>query len=276
MWTGSTPTSTHHYGPDARQVLDVYPAAGRGRGTIVVIHGGGFIQGAKSEAREFFGIIGAQHARGYGVVAVDYRLTTWTTNLFPTAVSDVSAAIDWIEERGRDLGLDTTRVVIAGISAGATISALIGTAANDPTPTPLGRVAGVDGWIGFAGAYDFRNDPWARTPITSLRDTWLGPNRTNPAYIDAASPVMHLDRNDPPGYVAHGDWDNIVPIRQLDLLVDAARLNHITDGLFVDRVDTGGIDTSLGFPISCRWHLPTCGTNATALGAWLDSIDAER
>jgi len=271
-WLGAEPPSSHSYGEDPRQVLDVYPVDGGGRGTIVVVHGGGFTTGDKLEAQQYFGLLGAQRLRGFGIVSVDYRLTTWTANAFPTAVTDVSNAIDWIRAHAASLGLNTSTLVVAGVSAGATISALIGTAGNDLAPGPLGSVARVDGWIGFAGAYDFRDDRWARVSIASLRDQWLGWNRADVRFVEAASAVMHLDRGDAPGYVAHGDNDSIVPIRQLDLLVDAARLSGVTTTLHVDRVDTGGVDLSTGAAVPCRWHLPMCGTNATALGAWLDSL----
>ncbi|MEI5604101.1 alpha/beta hydrolase fold domain-containing protein, partial [Streptomyces brasiliscabiei] len=57
----------------------------------------------------------AKHA-GALVVAVDYRLAP--EHKFPAAVEDCLAAYRWLRTKGRDVGADTSRVAVAGDSAG--------------------------------------------------------------------------------------------------------------------------------------------------------------
>jgi acetyl esterase len=73
---------------------------------------------------------------GAVVVSVDYRLAP--EHKFPAAVEDCVAVYRWLRDRGRDIGVDTGRVAVAGDSAGgnlaAVVSQLAGTGAT-PVPT---------------------------------------------------------------------------------------------------------------------------------------------
>lgn len=60
---------------------------------------------------------------GVAIVAVDYALAP--EHRYPTAVRQGHAALEWLFERARDLGLDAERVGVAGTSAGAGIAAAV-------------------------------------------------------------------------------------------------------------------------------------------------------
>ena len=102
--------------------------------------------------------------------------------------------------------------------------------------------------------------------IDGLARDWLGPTAAQPRWIDAASATRHLDRSDPPGFVVHGDLDDVVPASQMMALVHAAGRAGVTTGLFWDRVGSGSP--------ACRGHLPQCGMNASALDTWMDRVVA--
>jgi acetyl esterase len=86
---------------------------------VLFFHGGGFVVGDldthDGTAR--------QHAVGADavVVSVDYRLAP--EHPYPAAVEDAWAATLWVAEHGHEIGADTTRMAVAGDSAGGTISA---------------------------------------------------------------------------------------------------------------------------------------------------------
>ncbi|CAM4333451.1 Carboxylesterase NlhH [Mycobacterium basiliense] len=94
---------------------------------VVFFHGGGFVMG---DLDTHDGTC-RQHAVGADtlVVSVDYRLAP--EHPYPAAVEDAWAAMLWVAEHGAALGADTTRVAVAGDSAGGTIAAVIAQYARD-------------------------------------------------------------------------------------------------------------------------------------------------
>jgi acetyl esterase len=104
---------------------------------VVYFHGGGWVQG---DLETHHGLCGrlAKHA-GVLVVAVDYRLAP--EHKFPAAVDDCLAAYRWVRAKGRDIGADTTRVAVAGDSAGGNLSATVSQlAASEGSPVPTCQV----------------------------------------------------------------------------------------------------------------------------------------
>ncbi|MEI7715605.1 MAG: alpha/beta hydrolase [Mycobacterium sp.] len=100
---------------------------------VLFFHGGGFVLGDldthDGSAR--------QHAVGADaiVVSVDYRLAP--EHPYPAAVDDAWAATTWVAEHGREIDADTTRMAVAGDSAGATIAAVMAQQARDAAGPPI-------------------------------------------------------------------------------------------------------------------------------------------
>jgi acetyl esterase len=94
---------------------------------VVYFHGGGFVIG---DLDTHDGSC-RQHAVGADavVVSVDYRLAP--EHPYPAAVEDAWAATLWVAEHGAEIGADTTRMAVAGDSAGGTISAVMAQRARD-------------------------------------------------------------------------------------------------------------------------------------------------
>ncbi|MFA9563525.1 MAG: alpha/beta hydrolase fold domain-containing protein [Acidimicrobiales bacterium] len=252
------------------QELDVYlPRDGGMRGTIVYFHGGGFATGDKSDVSGL-GNIKRQLARGFGLVVANYRLTdaSQNENGFPDAMADVGAAIDWVKTNGPDHGLPTDVIVAAGGSAGGTLAALAGTAANSSEPV-FADLQPVDGWMSISGVMTWKggemSDGWMQG--------WLGPDYLEQR--DVASATNHLDFDDPPGYLAHGAADSFVETDNADLLEDeVSLLNRLLfwrdrGKLTIDIVDNFAdgppMDDNTG-------HQPIGGANSTVMDEWLDDV----
>jgi triacylglycerol lipase len=105
----------------------------RGSGAIVYMHGGGFITGAA----EITDAACVQFAEEHQVlvVSVDYRLAP--EHPFPGPVEDCHAALKWVMEQAPSLGVDPTRIVVMGPSAGGGLAAATALLHRDRGGAPL-------------------------------------------------------------------------------------------------------------------------------------------
>lgn len=109
------------YGPDPRQVLDIYSPTGqeKARGVVVFVHGGAFIRGAKSFNGYIYDNVPTWFARqGFVAVNMEYRLAPGAP--YPSGAQDVASATRWIHEHISDYQGDPDRIHLIGHSAGGT------------------------------------------------------------------------------------------------------------------------------------------------------------
>lgn len=145
--------------------LDLYRPAGdtaTNRPAVVLVHGGGFIRGDKSE---YSGQSLAQ--RGYVAVSINYRLAStkprepgappspYFISTLINAQHDAQAAVRWLRANAGTYGIDTNHIGIIGGSAGAAISLAVaynstdvGTSGNPGYPSNVQAVVAVSGSIG--------------------------------------------------------------------------------------------------------------------------------
>ena len=96
---------------------------------LIGVHGGGWVQGARS-AFQYWGRYFA--ARGVALFAVTYRLAKTGQKTFPHAVQDVLAAVQYVRGNAKEYGLAPDRVGIFGHSAGGNLGALASLAGRTP------------------------------------------------------------------------------------------------------------------------------------------------
>ena len=230
---------------------DLYlPRAGGNRGVLIVVHGGGFTSGARSDLHRFMGPLLGQLDRGLAVLTISYRFDP-----FPAAVLDLDAAVRFVRgPGGAALGLNPASVLVAGHSAGGTITADLALAADRGDVAPYGQLSRVDGWITVAAPLDLDAAmPFGR----GARHEWRAGDEP------AASPVANLSAGDPPGLMIHGDEDLVVPpeharhmqSRAVRLGVDLPELDMVTDA-----------------PLSCRQHAPMCGASISRIDSFVDRV----
>jgi acetyl esterase/lipase len=109
------------YGPDARQVLDLYRAAKEAATPVAIyIHGGAWIKGDKADLTGIRELLDA----GISVVAINYR---YCPPVNPSAdvpavaipLKDAARALQFVRSKAGEWNLDRRRVGVWGISAGA-------------------------------------------------------------------------------------------------------------------------------------------------------------
>jgi acetyl esterase/lipase len=101
------------------------------RPTLLWMHGGGYIMGSP-EQEDLKNMVSAI---GCVAVSVDYRLAPETRH--PGPVEDCYAALKWLHIHASELGVDPTRIAIAGSSAGGELAAALGLLARDRGEIPL-------------------------------------------------------------------------------------------------------------------------------------------
>ena len=119
------PPQTLSYGKDSLQGLDLWVPEGAEKAPLVLfVHGGGWKRGSKDNA---VGRAMPAHMleQGYAFASIDYRLVP--RNTVEEQAADVAAALAHLLKRADSLGIDRSRVVLTGHSAGAHLVALVGT-----------------------------------------------------------------------------------------------------------------------------------------------------
>jgi acetyl esterase/lipase len=209
---------------------------------LVYIHGGGWMINSKDICP---GYDFAQH--GFAVACVNYRYSSEAH--FPAQIQDVQEAIRWLKAHADLYKLDRDRIGVFGDSAGGHLSALLGTAGDDPRllgkthyPQFSSQVQAVVDWY---GPTDFLQVPPAFTGSPTPEN--LARNRGNPwmTYSEAvyrllgglardrkslatlANPIAYIDPKDPPILILHGDQDRVVPLGQSELLAQALKAQGV-------------------------------------------------
>lgn len=109
-------------------VMIVAPGkAGRGRGGILHIHGGGMVVGSPQIA--LAGLRRQVAALDCVAVSVDYRLAP--EHPFPAAIDDCHDALRWMASAADALGVDPARIGVSGESAGGGLAAALALVARD-------------------------------------------------------------------------------------------------------------------------------------------------
>lgn len=88
---------------------------------VLYFHGGGWVLGGKSTHDRLIREIAT--GANVGVVFVDYTLSPEAR--YPTAIEQGYAALQWIASTGAEYGLDSTRIAIAGDSAGGNLATAV-------------------------------------------------------------------------------------------------------------------------------------------------------
>lgn len=180
-----------------------YPSAipGKDRTAIIMIHGGGWRSGNRSQ---HYPLVQKLAALGYVCFTPEYRLSTEA--LFPAAVYDVKAAIRWVRANAASYHVDTNRIAVMGFSAGGELAAFAGTTGDMPLFEGLGCSSGVsskvnavidlDGILSFVHPESGEGDDSKRTSAATY---WLGyPRNEQPHLWEAASPLSYAGASTPP------------------------------------------------------------------------------
>lgn len=139
------------FGTDKEQYFLYYePRKAVSDKVVIWIHGGGWNAGNP----KFFDFVGQFMARaGYRFVSLGYRLSP--KNKYPAQIEDVCNGYNTALRYLKDKGIDTSKIIISGPSAGAHLSSIL-TYSKKVQDEYKVDISNVIGYIGFGGPYSFR------------------------------------------------------------------------------------------------------------------------
>ncbi len=198
--------------------LDLYQPGTGAAPLLVWVHGGAWERGSKTPM-PLTGLL--EH--GYAIASLDFQPASAAR--FPGQVHEIKAAIRFLRASASRYGYDARRIGILGASSGGHLAALVGTSnGRADLEGSLGdypqESSAVQAIVSYFGASNLTTILAQSTPFgLGIRKpalkTMLGAlPEEDEATAKLASPVFHVDGNDPPLLLLHGDQDPQMPINQ--------------------------------------------------------------
>ena len=203
-------------GRDLRCDVFVPPGEETDRPAVLLVHGGGWRSGDKSQLRGYGILLGRA---GYVCVATEYRLVGESP--WPAQIHDVKAAIRWMRANASELGIDPARIALEGNSAGAhlvlfaagtpNVDAFEGEGGNPGVHTSVAAVIAVYPPTRFS--YGDRRH--GAVPIEALSDEPSEELAESASSVNLAGPTF------PPSMLIHGTSDTTVPVSASFLMYES-------------------------------------------------------
>lgn len=173
---------------------------------ILHLHGGAWVMYGKWPPANVF-----LARAGFVTVSADYRLAPGA--VFPAQLQDARAAVRWLRAHAAELGVDPGRIGAWGVSAGAHLAGLLGTAAGAALEDAdaegsahvqaVGNVSGVMDFLDPAFNFGPEPLPLFGAPLAECLEL-----------ATLASPVAHVTADAPPFLHLHGVLDDEVSVSQ--------------------------------------------------------------
>jgi acetyl esterase/lipase len=214
------PNITYATANNTELKLDLYLPRNRStlHPTLMLFHGGGWVDGQKERNVLWFL---PYLSFGWAVVNVEYRVAR--NSLAPAAVEDCRCALRWVTYHAKEYGIDTSKIVLTGTSAGGHLALITGMLpAQSPfdrqCPTdsstrwreatePQMNVAAILNWFGITDVADLIEGPNAKHYAVE----WFGSLSNRQELARQVSPINYVRAGLPPIITIHGDGDDIAP-----------------------------------------------------------------
>jgi acetyl esterase/lipase len=236
--------------PGIALTMDVFKPAKPSGAAMIWVVSGGWASAHESIDTPFMGMslaetfIKPMTERGYTVFAVVHASQPKYT--ITEILPQLNRAVRFIRTNAKQFGIDPDRIGIVGASAGGHLSLMQGMspqAPNDKAPDPVDRASSkVQAVAAFVPPTDFLNYgapgvnamgqgplAWLKAPFDFHEARMMPstiPNAQQVIYEriiepmklqeigKAISPIYHVDKDDAPTLILHGEVDRLVPLQQ--------------------------------------------------------------
>ena len=211
-------------------------ASGKPRPGIVVIHGGGWIEGDKSSFSQPKGDVPGNILHfaelGFVAVTINYRLSS--ESRFPAQLFDCKTAVRWLRAHAKEYNLDSDHIGAFGNSAGGHLALLLGMAGKEELvgkealfPDQSSKVQAV---VSDSGPIDLIEQHRSGV-LRQVCSQFMGgaPEGDRVAFYEAASPVRLIKPAVAPLLLIYGVDDAQVPVETADKFVLALRQAGVND-----------------------------------------------
>ncbi|MCM4168285.1 Acetyl esterase [Arenibacter antarcticus] len=205
------------YGTDSHQKYDIYLPKNRTKDTkvLILIHGGGWNKGDKSEMDAFKDFIREQLPE-IAVVNMNYRLADVNTPPYPMQINDIDRVVNELRNRVQEFQI-SPEIGFIGASAGAHLS-LLWSYAHD-TKKQVKMVCSI------VGPTNLLDESYVNTTDQELREL-LDQFGSDPAVLEAVSPIYQVTSTSPATILFYGAQDPLIPNSQgIDLRDKLKELN---------------------------------------------------
>jgi len=214
------------YGTDPLQKMDIDLPAGRTVNTtktIVVIHGGAWVDGDKTDMTFVVDSI-KKRSPNFAFLNLNYRLAVnGTSDLFPTQELDVKSAIEYYLSKSAGYGVSQDLIVL-GASAGAHL-ALLHSYKNDPNKH-------VKAVVDFFGPTDleaiYNQGLFQEIALIAVIGQSYSQDST---MYKQSSPINFVNNQSPPTIALQGGMDDIVIPEQTTTLIDKLNAAGVSNQL---------------------------------------------
>ena len=195
---------------------------------IVWVHGGGWNAGNP----KFFDYVGQCICeQGYRFVSLGYRLSP--KYKYPCQLKDVCEAYNSAVAYMKNKGIDVSKIIVAGPSAGAHLTSIM--CYSKKVQEKYGvDVSNIKGFIGSGGPYSFRDDQGLTIRLLLGQLFKKGYNRRN------GEPVALMEKSDIPMLLIQSKHDGLLEYACAEDFADKAKKLGITCELYsvTDRKNT--------------------------------------
>ncbi|MCO5220201.1 MAG: alpha/beta hydrolase [Thermomicrobiales bacterium] len=207
-------------------LLDVVRPADRPepRPAVVVIHGGGLVQGTRWDHGEAATNLALA---GYVTFSIEYRLFVSgdPTTFWPAQLDDVQRAVRWVRANADMYGVDSNRVGAFGFSSGGQLAAFLGTreTRDESDPELAGYSSKATCVVTMGGLFDFTFANAHPDSLETDAEILGGSAEALPpptAYEDF-SPVHFVDNASAPFLILQEGNEDVIPYEQPQRMVAA-------------------------------------------------------
>ncbi len=225
---------------------------------VVCIHGGGWSKGSRKGFGKMAKILANN---GFVAVSIDYRLSGVAP--FPAQIQDCKAAVRWLRLNAEKYGIDASRIGAIGHSAGGHLTALLATSDGCVELEVENENSVVSDRINAAVAMgaqtDFLSERTKEVSSSSERgEIWRqflgGTQAEKPDLYRLASPLYHLDKNDPPIAFITGEFDD-PSTHAYKFRVEAEKIGVVSQSAIIKDAPHFFIPDSEWFDLSMDWSI---------------------